>query len=375
LKIPEFKLERYFAKHEFTAPYLLSSSDCETISIEELLSFETQAKVDYFSLRLGYTESLGNPDLREEISKLYDSQTSDNVIVFSGAEEGIFSFMNALLSEGDEIIVQFPGYQSLYEVANSIGVKVIKWEMDKEREWNLDLDFLVQNITNKTKCIVINTPHNPTGNIISQEQYSKIIDIAKQNDLYLFSDEVYRFTEFDDAKALKPAADLYQKGLSLGVMSKSFGLPGLRIGWIVTKDKEIFDKIAAFKDYTTICNSAPSEHLATLALRSKDNILARNREIIKANMELLDDFFASYSKFVSWVRPKGGSIGFVKLNPSTFPSATKLSSDLIESKGVLLVPGPIFDYDDLHFRIGFGRANMNECLDLLKGYFDNLISE
>ncbi len=365
-------MERYFAKYEFATPYLLSSSDCESLSIKELLSFNPQAIIDFHSLKLGYTESLGDPELRSEISKLYETVSSTNIIVFSGAEEGIFCFMNSLLSEGDEIIVQFPGYQSLFEVASSIGAKVIRWEMDESSDWSLNMKFLENNITKRTKAIVINNPHNPTGSIISKELYRDIVQIAQKNNLYLFSDEVYRFTEFDKSDALAPAVDIYDKALSLGVMSKSLGLPGLRIGWLALKDKVLFDKISGFKDYTTICNSGPSEFLASVALKNKEIILTRNQDIIKQNMELLDDLFEKYSEFISWVRPKGGSIGFVKINKEMFQSSERLSLELIEQKGVLLVPGTIFEFDDFHFRIGFGRANLDECLIHLKSYFDNL---
>ena len=202
MKLSKFKLERYFAKYEFETPYLLSSSDCESFTIEELLSFNPQSISDFHSLKLGYTESLGDPDLRSEISKLYETISMKDIIVFSGAEEGIFSFMNSLLSEGDEIIVQFPGYQSLFEVANSIGAMVIRWEMDESSDWNLNLKFLETNISIRTKAIVINNPHNPTGSLISKELYLNIIQIAKKHNLFLFSDEVYRFTEFDEINAL-----------------------------------------------------------------------------------------------------------------------------------------------------------------------------
>lgn len=371
--IEDFKLERYFAKYEFSTPYLLSSSDCESMSIQKLLSYDPNTITRFMDLSLGYTESQGSPELREEISKLYTTTLKENIIVFSGAEEGIYCFMNAILEEGDEIIVQFPGYQSLYEVANSLGVKVHRWEMSEKHGWNLDVDSLRGKISRKTKLIVINNPHNPTGHIINRKEYIELLTLAKENEIYLFSDEVYRYTEFDERSALLPAVDLYENAVSLGVMSKSFGLPGLRIGWLAIRNQELFNKIVKFKDYTTICNSAPSEYLATIALQNKKEIISGSRAIIKQNMQILDIFFDRYNTHFSWVRPAGGSVGFVKINPNMIESAGKFCLDLIDEKGVLLVPGLIFDFDDHHFRIGFGRKNMYEALERFISFIEKNI--
>lgn len=342
------------------------------MSIRKLISYDPDSITRFMDLTLGYTESLGNPELRDEISKLYTTALKEDVIVFSGAEEGIYCFMNAILQEDDEIIVQFPGYQSLFEVANSLGVKVHKWEMKEKDEWNPSLGALRRKITKKTKVIVINNPHNPTGHIMKRSEYIQLLTIAKENGIYLFSDEVYRYTEFDERDALLPAVDLYEKAVSLGVMSKSFGLPGLRIGWIVTRDNELFDKIAKFKDYTTICNSAPAEYLATIALRNKDEILKESKAIIEQNIQILDIFFDKYNTHFSWVKPRGGSVGFVKLNKNIIESASKFCLDLIDEEGVLLVPGLIFDFDDHHFRIGFGRKNMYESLERLISFIEKI---
>ncbi len=370
MKIKEFELEEYFAKYEFTVEYLLCSSDCESFSVKELLEFEDGSLEELSKLRLGYTESLGNPILRKEISKLYNKVEKENIIVFSGAEEGIFVYMNVLLKKGDHIIVQFPAYQSLFEIANAIGCEVTKWTMTDENEWELDLEFLESNIKNNTKCIVVNFPHNPTGYLISKEKYKKIIDIAKEKDIYIFSDEVYRFLEYYINDRLPPMCDLYEKGISLGVMSKSFGLAGLRIGWIASMDSSLLKQIASFKNYTTICNSALSEFFATLALRNKKAIINRNLGIIQNNLKLLDDFFEKYDNLFHWNKPKAGSIAFPKLvvniNIDTF------CKDLLKSKGVLLMPSTNYDHGNKHFRIGFGRKNMPEALLKLEEYLNEI---
>jgi len=310
MKLNDFKLERFFAKYEFNTPYLLCSSDCESFSVEELFNLDEKAEKDFKKLWLGYTESLGNPELREEISKLYDNTTPDDIIVFSGAEEGIFIFMNVLLEQGDEIIVQAPCYQSLTEVAEGLGCSVKQWFMDPDNNWELDINFLKKTITPQTKAIVVNVPNNPTGYMVSKEMYNAAAAIAKAHDIYLFSDEVYRFLEYDEENRLPAACDIYDKGVSLGVMSKSFGLPGLRIGWIATRDTELYKKLASFKDFTTVCCSAPSEFLSILALKRKDYILKRNLDIMKTNLGHLDVFFEKYSHLLEWVKPKAGPLVF-----------------------------------------------------------------
>ncbi|MDD3159506.1 MAG: aminotransferase class I/II-fold pyridoxal phosphate-dependent enzyme [Candidatus ainarchaeum sp.] len=366
MKINDFKLERFFAKYEFTAPYLLCSSDCESFSIKEILDLEKGSEKELKKLWLGYTESQGNPKLKKEIAKLYKTIKPEEIIVFSGAEEGIFIFMNVLLKKGDNIIVQFPGYQSLYEIATSIGCEVTNWPMSDENNWELDIEFLKNNIKENTKAIIINFPHNPTGYLPSKEKLNQIIKLAKQKNIYIFSDEVYRLLEYNKNNTLPAIADCYDKAFSLGVMSKTFGLAGLRIGWIATKDKNLFKKIASFRDFTTICNSAPSEFLSIIALKHKEILIKRNFKIIKNNLNLLDNFFKRYDHLFEWVRPKAGSIAFPKIKFNK--NVEDFCIDLVNKKGVLLLPSTVYDLNDKHFRIGFGRKNMAEALGKLEEY-------
>jgi aspartate/methionine/tyrosine aminotransferase len=370
MKIQDFKLERFFAQYEFNVDHILCSSDCESFKIGELLKLERRSDEKFKEISLGYTETLGDPDLRKEISKSYNSLSPDNLIVFSGAEEGIFIFMNVLLEKGDNIIVQYPAYQSLFEVANALGCKTIKWPMNdlnKDR-WDLDFEFLHQNINKNTKAIVINSPHNPTGHLFTKQELYEIVDIARDNELYLFSDEVYRFLEYNENDRLPAVADLYEKGISLGDMSKPFGLAGLRIGWIGTKHKELFKNIASFKDYTTICNSAASEFLATLALKNKKKILSRNLEIIKKNLIHLDSFFNSYKHLFKWIKPRAGSIAFPKLKINK--DIEDITIDLIDRKQTLIMPSTNYQFGNKHFRIGFGRKSMEEALKMFEEYLN-----
>ena len=366
MNINEFKLERFFSKYEFSAPYLLCSSDPESFLIKELLSFEEGALDRYLSQKLGYTETMGSPALREQITSLYKTIKPENIFVHTGAEEGIFILMNVLFSPGDHIIVQFPAYQSLYEVANSVGCKITRWVVNKDKNWDLDIEFLRKSINKNTKAIILNSPHNPTGYIPDQNKFSEIIEIARKNNLLIITDEVYRFLEHNEADRIPSVCDAYEHGISIGSMSKSFALPGLRTGWTATKNKTILEKMAAFKDYTTICTNAPGEFLAILAFKNKEKIFKRNLEIIKKNLMLLDEFFSKKKDYFRWIKPKGGTTAFPEILGNA--DIESFSIDLVNKKGLFVLPSTVYDFGNKHFRVGYGRKNMPECLNLFEEY-------
>lgn len=366
MQIPEFKLERYFAKHEFNARYLLCCSDCESFSIAEILKLADGAHEKFMHHSLSYTESSGHPELKQAIVEIYENINTEQILVHSGAEEAIFSFMNSTLNRGDHIIVHSPCYQSLYEIANTIGCEMTPWPADEKNGWALDVDFLAKSIKQNTRVIVINCPHNPTGYLMPKEQFENVIEIARKYNLYLFSDEVYRFLEYEPSDRLSAACDLYEKAISLGVMSKAFGLAGLRIGWIATQDRTLYKKMCAFKDFTTICNSAPSEFLATIALRNKEQILQRNLSIIEKNLALLTPFFQKHLALFGWQPTKAGCIAFPELRNGQ--DVESFCSDLVKKSGVLLLPSTMYNYGQRHFRIGFGRKNMPEALNVFEKF-------
>lgn len=365
MKLTPFKLERYFAQHEFSTPYLLCSSDCESLTAGELLDFEPDAKERFSSLWLGYTESQGNPDLRQTISTLYDNVDSEQILVHAGAEEAIFNAVHVMVKSGDQIVVHSPYYQSLGEVARGIGAEVLEWHGRPERAWELDLADLKTLLTKHTKVVVVNFPHNPTGFLPSRDFVHDLATLSDHHGFTIFADEVYRGLELDPANQVPALVEINDRAVSLGVMSKTYGLAGLRIGWIATHDHRLFRDLAAFKDYTTICNSAPSEFLATLALRNRKQIVERNVQIIRTNLDRLDSFFASQTRRFNWYRPKAGSIAFPTM---TTDNVNRFCSELREKAGVLLLPGTLYGDWFNAFRIGFGRRNMPEALDRLEDY-------
>ncbi|MBE0671369.1 MAG: aminotransferase class I/II-fold pyridoxal phosphate-dependent enzyme [Anaerolineales bacterium] len=365
MHLPPFKLERYFAKYEFNTEFLLCSSDCEAMSIADLLTLEEGAAEKFQKVWLGYTESQGSLALRKEICGLYTSMQPEDILVHTGAGEAIYLFMYAAFQQGDHVIVHSPGYQSLAEVARSVGCDVSPWLAREENGWALDMNELRRLMRSNTKGIVINTPHNPTGYLMSRADFEELNKFVQENNLILFSDEVYRESEYNPADKLPAACDMGEHAVSLGVTSKTYGLAGLRIGWVATKNKRIYENMASLKDYTTICNSAPSEFLAEVAMRHRQKLIDRNVGIIKNNLTVIDDLFARHAARFTWVRPKAGSMGFPRLLRG---NVDDFCDSLVREAGVMLLPGSNYDDSNNHFRLGLGRKNLPQAVERLEEF-------
>lgn len=369
MKIPDFKLEEFWKKYEFTSPYLLCCSDAETWTLSELLEIaDEDSKKLWNSLALGYTESPGHPILRQEIANLYDSIHADDVLTLAGAEEGIYCVMRILIQPGDHVIVIDPCYQSLATLPKAFGGEITAIPLRFENEWKLDLEAVKNAFRSNTKLLVLNYPHNPTGTVLDRKMLDELTLLARKAGAYIFCDEVYRYLEIDETQRMPSIADVYEKGISLNVMTKSFGLAGLRIGWIATRDRHLLTEVGSYKLYTSICNSAPSEILAILALRAKDQILKRNREIVLTNLKLLDEFMKRNRKSLSWHRPQSGTMAVIKL---LLPiPIERFAEDLVQKEGILIMPSSVFDLPGNFFRIGFGRTNMGSILEKFEAYLN-----
>lgn len=362
-----FKIERYFAKHEFSTRYLLSSSDCESLSLRELLDLaDADGRERWDRLTLGYTESAGHPVLRAEIARLYPSLSPEDVLV-AVPIEAMYVAMNMLLRPGDHVVALFPAYQALYEVARSIGCKVDLWGLSvRDGRWHADLDELARLLRPETRLLVLNFPHNPTGYQPSRETFEAILALARQHGLYVFGDEMYRFLEHDESERLPPIVDAYERSVALSGLSKAFGVPGLRIGWLATRDRDLLARCLAFKDYTTICHSAPSELLGIIALRAHEALSSRNREIVRANARRAAAFFGGRPERFRWLPPQAGSVAFPEwLGPEP---VEEFCATVLEQAGVMIVPGEMFDLPGRHFRVGLGRRDFVEALSQLEAF-------
>jgi aspartate/methionine/tyrosine aminotransferase len=362
MDVSPFRIERYYARYEFTTRYMLSSSDCESRTIAELLELEPDAHTRLLRTWCGYTESPGAPDLRQAIAALYERIDPDEVIVTSCAEEGIFLLYHALLGPGDHAVVETPCYESALELARSTGAGVSRWRRRYADGWAHDLDGLEGLIRPRTRVLYVNQPHNPTGTLMNRATFERVAGVASAHGLVLFSDEVYRELEHDPDDRLPAACDLDEHAVSLGSISKTYGLPGLRLGWLVTRDAVLREAILGLKDYTTICSSAPSEVLTAVALRNRHVLVERNLAIVQRNLPRVEGLFARCPETFEWIRPVAGPIGFPRVHG--LGDVDELCERLAGA-GVLLLPGSVYD-EPRHVRVGFGRANMPEALAVLE---------
>lgn len=367
MKLRDFELECYFGKYEFTAPYLLAQSDCEAMTTRQLLELEPGAREQYLDTWLGYTETWGDPALRQQVAALYDRLDMADILMLCGAQEGILAYMNVMLDAGDHAIVMHPNYPSAWEAVRAIdGCEYSDWMIhDTGAGWTVDFEELEALVRPNTKLIAVNTPNNPTGFTFTNEQLRQLVAICRKHGLYLFCDEVYKGLEMD-GEARLGAADLYEKAVSLGVMSKAYGLAGLRIGWMASKDHEILEKVVRFKHYTSICNAAPAEFLSRIALKHGEALLQRNRAIIRQNLDVAEGFFRRWEHVFACKPMQAGPVAFHKLRLSM--TADAFCDLAVKKKGVLLLPGSVYGVKEPYFRMGYGRGSFPENLIKLEEF-------
>ena len=374
-----FMLERYFAEYEFNTKYLLCCSDPEALLMKDLVEMaDDECRSEWENLSLCYTESKGHPTLRREVANMYDNIDPDDVLVYV-PNEAIFVAMKCLPSyvsdvssiQDVHVIVTFPTYQSLYENLRAAQCELSYWRVDfTENGWHFDVDKLESMITKDTKILVVNFPHNPTGFVPSLSEWMRIIDICKKNNIVLFSDEMYRLSNHDGSVPLPSASSLYDNAISLSGLSKTFGLPGLRIGWLCSKNTELMKMCEAFKDYTTICSPAPCEILSIIALRNKTKIIHNTVVLMQNNLDILESFFNEYPHLFEWHRPSACTTGFLKLKGKALEvadgGATGFCKFILDKSQVLLLPGAKYEFDDIYVRVGYGRKNLPEAVEALR---------
>ena len=372
MRIEPFLTEQFFTQYEFSAPHLLASSDCETMAIGELLQMAGSTLDEFAKVTLGYTESQGDPQLRSQVAGMYTDIGKEDVVILTSPVEGIYLAMQTLLESDDEVIALRPAYDALNNVARHLCREVIPWNLvARTDQWELDFDQLESMIGPQTRMIVVNFPHNPTGFVPSAAEFERLITLARANDIWLFCDEIYRGLEFDTP--IPSAADRYEKSVVLGGLSKTYGLPGLRAGWLVIRNATLRDELINWKHYTTICPAAPTEFLASQALLVKEQLASRSKSIIQRNLELCEQFFSRFPDHFTWRRPRAGSVAFVELNLLNFgyASATAYCHHLAQNDGIVLLPGKCLGFDDSFVRFGLGRASFQSALEA----FATVVSE
>lgn len=365
----DFDLEVYFSRWQPVARHHLTASDSETLTLSELLALGDAAdRRAWESLSLGYVDPRGTERLRRAIAAGYADLGAAQILCFAGAQEAIHTAMHALLAPDDHAIVVTPNYQSMETIPKGL-CAVSGVTLDPADAWSLDIDAVAAALRPATRLIAINFPNNPTGKILERERFQALVALCERRGIWLFSDEVYRLIERDPAMRLPAAVDVSERGLSLGSLSKSFGLPGLRVGWIACRDRALLERMERVKHYLSICNAAPGELLAAIALESADHILARNRRIAAENVGRLNEFFGAHRELFHWYVPDGGVVGYPRYNGAEGVEA--FCARLIERHGVLLLPASVYRSDLAatpvdRFRIGFGRSDLAAGLDALR---------
>jgi aspartate/methionine/tyrosine aminotransferase len=370
--MPQFRLEAFFSRWEFVARHHLTASDAQTLTVAELLDLGSDDdRAGFADLPLGYVETWGTPPLRAAIAAGYERLEADDVLAFAGADEAIYWVMQVFAGPGDHVIVTVPNYQAIESVPIAAGADVTGVLLDADDGWRLDLDAVRAAIRPTTRLIAVNVPNNPTGALPDHDTWHELVELCDAEGIRLFSDEVYRGLELDPARRLPQAADLSPSAVSLNVLSKAYGLPGLRIGWLACRDRDLLAVLEQHKHYTSICNAGPSEYLGRVALDHSEQIWARNRGIIAENLPRFDAFFARHADLFDWRPPDGGCVAFPRYLGGDGVEA--FCRNVLERHGVLLLPASLYEsalavVPADRFRIGVGRRDPEPALAALEDY-------
>ncbi|MEP4194692.1 MAG: aminotransferase class I/II-fold pyridoxal phosphate-dependent enzyme [Aliishimia sp.] len=374
-----FELEVFFSEWEFKAKHHMTASDFESLSTADLLAMGSdEDRAGFNDLWLGYTETWGAPDLRVEIARTYETMQAENILCLAGAGEGLYAAARVLLGPDDHAIVPVPNYQGAETIPLTIcdvtGVAMQRSEGGNSAEWSLDIDAVKSAIRPNTKLISLNFPHNPTGMLMARDDLDALIALAQLHGIYILSDEVYRGVELNEADQMPQIADIYERGLSLNVMSKAYGLPGLRVGWLASPDKDVLQRIERYKHYLSICNSGPSERLSVIGLKNRKQIIGRNKEILRRNLTNAQKLFDDFPGLVEFRTPMGGCVAFPKY---TGPGGVEaFCKKMLEESGIIVLPSSIYssevgDVPPDHFRIGLGRdQGVGEGLAAMRQHFE-----
>ncbi len=347
-----FELERYMSEYEQDVDYNLSESGVHPMKLGELLSHKEDFWEELLGTEINYAHANGRPELRENIARLYDGATSDNVLVTVGAIEANFNAVQSVLEQGDEMVIMLPNYMQVWGVAKNMGYRVKTFSLLEDQNWTPDLDTLEQAVTGTTKLIAICNPNNPTGYILKESEMDTIVRIASKSGAWILSDEVYAGAEQQGDDETPSFYGRYEKVLAIGSMSKAYGLPGLRTGW-VAGPRETLDRIWARHEYTTLSTSMLSNKLTALALSEevRPAIIRRTRDYIRNGFPVLLEWMNQQGEVLSCVTPQAAAIAFLKYDLDI--NSTALAKKLISEKSVLVIPGDHFGLDN-YLRVSYG---------------------
>ena len=365
MDMSKFLVDEYFERYEKQAKFMMGSSDPESLFLKEAV-FDFSK---YKDIQLGYSLENGYFPLLKKISLLYTSLNEKNIATMNGGEETIYTTMRALLDSDDEIVVHQPSFQSLSVIAREIGCKIVEFSPTFEDKWKFDINLLESKVTENTKAIILNYPHNPTGACLTDSEMKEIVQVCRSKNIILISDEVYRFLSIKDGYSTKSFADLYENAIALGSFSKTFASPALRLGWIATKNTQLMKKILAYRHFTSTCINILSQIAGSEILDNAEKIIQRNNSIAKQNAILLDEFIKRHKNLFEYVPPKGATTAYVKLSDQR--NSMDFCMELLKETGVLIVPSVVLEKKDNFLRIGLGRKNFAEALTRVEKFLES----
>jgi aspartate/methionine/tyrosine aminotransferase len=349
MKLEHFKMERMQSTWENAVEYNLSESGVHPLALKEFLSPEEIREVQ--EIGLGYSQSNGTPELRAQIARLYPGAGPENVLATNGSSEANYVLMWSLVEPGDEVIFMMPNYMQMWGLIRGFGATLKPLWLREKLDWAPDLDEFRSLVTPKTKLIVVTNPNNPTGAVLSGKAMSAIVESAGRAGAWIVADEVYQGAE-RTGETTPSFWGRYDRAVVVNGLSKAYGLPGLRIGWVLGP-KEFILKTWPYHDYTTISPSILSDRFARIALSpaNREKILKRTRGIIKSNYPVLESWLNKQAGLFSFIPPQAGAIAFARYNLKA--NSTDLATRLIHEKSTLIVPGDHFEMDR-YLRFGFG---------------------
>ena len=361
IALEPFALERWMTTYETRVSHDIAESGILPLSVEDLLGFVPPEERDrrlshLLRLPLGYAEARGSEALRTALAATYRTVSPEAILVTTGAIEANFLLFATLLRPGDHVVAVYPAYQQLYSVPAALGCEVSRWEVRAAADggFRFDLDELERLVTDRTRLIVVNTPHNPTGALLSADELARVYAMAERAGATLLCDEAYRWLDLPGGPALAPPArDLGPSAISVGTFSKPFGLPGLRVGWLASTS-DVAAACWGTRDYVSLSPAKLSDALALLALEHREEIVARNHRIVATNLATADRWFSENADLATWTPPRAGLLALMRYNLDV-PSL-ELANRLAEEYGVMLAPGSVFGYEG-HLRIGIGQES------------------
>ncbi|MEY8514809.1 aminotransferase [Lactococcus taiwanensis] len=374
MELVQFGCEDWLNVWEKSATLDIAQSTIEALSLEEILSFEPDggkafmAKLMKEQFSYGWIE--GSPAFKTEVAKLYQRVPEDNILSTNGATGANFLSILGLVGQGDHVIAQYPSYQQLYDWPKTLGAQVEYWQIKEENGWLPAIDELRQMVKPTTKLICLNNAAQPTGAIMTPSFLSEVIEIARSVDAYLLCDEVY--LPLDEETDYAPIADLYEKGISTNSISKTYSVPGIRVGWIATQDRNLCDEFRKIRDYTMISTGVFDDAVASLVLKHREKVLARARQIVKGNLAILKDW-VEQEPLVSMIFPKAVSVSFLKFEELPPNKTEDFAIQLLKETGVLIIPGNRFDLPG-YARIGYCtdektlREGLRKLSEFLRAY-------